>query len=284
MTRAKQWAEAVAAGILLALAATPFVAPFPEPPAFGRGAATIVATVPVLAVVGVTSRADPARRQRILRRAGLLLAISAAAVVARILLAGDISAKVPTADILPKLFALQGEDVDDAVLYEVWVELWLLCAAVTASAVALRRGRRRPQGPAAPAPPRAAPWNAATIVLWLVGLAALAGAVLDGHWTTAFLDRAVHVTGRIADPQPHPRIRFTTTEGVVVEFTQDGYVSRAVGEAVPVAYLAPDPPGTARADTVWANWSDVFGLLWVGLGFTLFPFYGLRARFRVGRW
>ena len=286
----RRWAETAAIGILLAVPALPFVILFPEPPAFGRGAATLVATVAILATVGTAFRAEPARRSRILRRAAILLAITLAAVIARILLAGDITARIPTADVLPRLFGLQGEDVDDAVLYEVWVELWIGCALVALAVIGMRRlaGRPRPSQAAVvrhqAAQPPAPPWNAATIGLWLVGWGLLAGAVLEGHRTAAFLSGATHVNGTIADPQPHPRIRFTTADGVVVEFTQNGAVSRPLGATVPVAYQAADPRGTARADTVWANWSDVLALLWIGLGFTLFPFFGLRGELRTGRW
>ena len=287
-----RWIDAAATGGLLVLAAPPFIILFPEPPAFGRGAAAMVADVAILAAVGTAWRAEQPRRSRILRRAAILLAITVAATGARILLA-DAGATVPTADMLPRVFHLQGEDVDDAVLYEVWAELWLACALLLAGALRLihashlARPRRRPARvgrpwePAAQAMPR---WNVATVLLWLVGWATLVAAALDGHRTSAFLSSAVHVTGAVAEPQPHPRIRFTTTEGASVEFTQDGFVSRPLGAAVPVAYLPEDPAGSAKADTFWADWSDVLGLLWIGLSFTLFPFYGLRATFRPGRW
>ena len=289
----RRWGEIVGTGGLLILAAAPFVGLFPESPAFGRGAAGIVVIVAILATVGTAHRAAQARRRRIFACAALLFAVTVAAVGARILLAGDITAKVPTLDILPAVFGLTGEDVDDAVLYEVWVELWLGCALAAGLAIGLRQStRRRPRRAAVQASPwdvmvpQAAtpPWNGATVLLWLVGWGALTGAVLDGHWTAAFLRQAIHVTGTIADPESHPRIRFTTADGAAVEFTQNGFISRALGAAVPVAYLPADPSGSARADTAWANWSDVLGLLWVGLGFTLFPFYGLRASFRAGRW
>ena len=174
------------------------------------------------------------------------------------------------------------------------MELWLACALVAALVLRVHRAaRRRPVRPAPPASPWGVtipqptappPWNVATVLLWLVGWAVLAGGVLEGHWTEDFLRRADHVTGIIADPQYHPRIQFTTLQGTAVEFTQNGSVSRALGAAVPVGYLEADPSGSARADTLWANWSDVLGLLWTGLGLTLFPFYGLRASFRARRW
>lgn len=281
----RRWAETAALGSMLALGAIPFVGLFPQPPAFGRGAAGIVAAFAIPAMMGTAFRATQPRRRRILGWAGILLTITAAAIAVRILLARTVEAKIPTLDILPALFGLEGEDIDDAVLYERWVEVWLGCALAASLVAALARGLRRP-GPATPPVPAVAapPWNAATVLLWLLGWAVLGGAVLDGHWTAQFLAGAIHVPGTIADPQPHPTIRFTTVDGTVIEFTQNGYVSRPLGTAVPIAYLAANPAGSARADTFWANWSEVLGLAWVGLGFTVSPFYGLRAGFRAGRW
>ncbi len=290
----RRWVETGVAGCMLALVATPFVGLFPEPPAFGQGAAGIAAAVAVLAMVGIAFRATQPKRRRILGWAAILLAITAGSIAARILLARTIEVEVPTLDMLPAIFGLQGEDIDDAILYEGWVELWLAVALATTLAFGLRRVAR-PRRPlhatvaasscAAMVPtPMAPPWNVATVLLWLVGWGMLAGAVVDGHRTTAFLRRAVHVTGTIVDAQPHPSIRFTTADGTIVEYGQNGSVSRPLGAAVPVAYLAADPSGSARADTFWANWGDLLGLVWIGLGFTLFPFYGLRATFRAGRW
>ena len=34
----------------------------------------------------------------------------------------------------------------------------------------------------------------------------------------------------------------------------------------------------------WADWSNMMGMLWIGLGFTLAPFFGSRAEFQAGRW
>ena len=284
-------AKTLATLALLTISAAPFVALFPQPPAFGRGAAAILATFAVLATVGTTARAGPVRQTRIMLRGAVLSATTVAAFAAMVLSAGH-HMDNPTTDILPRLFGLQGEDIDDAVLYEVWVEIWLACALVAALAFLLRRllAPKRPEA-GAPGPsdlmipplPRP-PWNAPTILLWLIGCALLCGAVVDGHVTAAFLSGSVHVTGTIADPQPHPRIRFTATDGSVVVFTQNGSVSRALGAEVPVAYQTHDPAGTARADTFWANWSIVLSLVWIGLGFTLAPFYGFRAVFKPGRW
>ncbi len=287
----RRWAECASIAGLLAVAAIPFALLFPDPPAFGRAGIGILVALAVWATVGVAIRARPPKRRRILGTAVLLLGVTVAAIALNILLART-ATKLPTADMLPRLFGLEGEEIDDAVLYERWLELWLACALV-AQIVRLRWMTQpldtgtRPASPwdvMFPADPAQPPWNGATVLLWLVGCGVLAGALVDGHRTADFLRRADHTMGTIADPQDHPRIRFTTAGGTEVEFIQNGDISRALGATVPVAYLAADPAGTARADTFWANWSDVLGLLWIGSGFTLFPFYGLRAAFRAGRW
>ena len=74
-------------------------------------------------------------------------------------------------------------------------------------------------------------------------------------------------------------MRFATIDGATVTFRQNGNISRAVGDTVPVAYDASDPAGTAQADTFLADWGNTVGLTWLGLGFTLFPFFGIRAAF-----
>jgi hypothetical protein len=184
--------------------------------------------------------------------------------------------------------------MDQTLFYEMWLGTWLACASVPLAAAGLRRVMRRPEAAKAAIPdacdwpttlPLADPrWNIPTILLMLVGLGALGGAVLDAHRMVSFLASSVHVTGEITDPRAHPLIRFTTTDGAVVQFTQNGFVSRPLGAAVPVAYQTRDPAGTAQADTFWVNWSTVLGLLWIGFGFTLAPCFGFRAVMQAGRW
>ena len=274
---------AVAIGAVLTVVYLPFVVGFPEPPAFGRGAVAILAAFIVLATIGISYRTTGLRRIRIMRRAVILLAVTIASIALRRILSGDDILMVPTLDLLPKLFGLEGEDMDDALIYETWLELWLACGLVVLLAAQARRRRPVPEPPTpwgrAPSDP---PWNAATILLVIVGWGVLTGAVLDGHWTAAFLSSASHVTGEIADDEPHPLIRFAA-DGATLTYRQNGSISRPVGAAVPVAYLSEDPAGTARADTFWANWSDVLGLVCVGLGFTLHPFFGFRGTFRGSR-
>ena len=287
----RRWLETAVAGVFLTGAALPFAVFFPEPPAFGPEVVAIAAAAGILASLGMALRATPARRRSMLRGAALLLGLTVGATAIHILRVRDLATRIPTADLLATLFGLQGEDIDDAVLYEEWVELWLGCSLVVFAAMSLSRTLRRHLRAtpvrtvadpwSAPAPTRR--WNAATVALCLVGVAVLVAAVLDGHRTADFLSRATHAVGTVADPRDHPRIRFMTADGTTVEFTQDGAVSRPLGAAVPVAYLAADPSGTARANTFWAVWSDVLGLLWIGLGFTVGPFWGARAVLRGAR-
>lgn len=270
------WRGTIATAVLLAAAMLPFVALFPEPPAFGRGAVAIVAAFVILATIGTSIRTNGTRRARIMRCAAKLLAITTAAIGLRILLSGMILS-IPTPDLLPRLFDLRGEDIDGAFYYEVWLELWLVCALPVFLVAWTRRAARPPPGPPGQ------PFHAPTVLICLVGWAALAGAVLDGNRTAAFLASAVRVTGEIADDSAHPLIFFKTAEGAPVTFRQNGFVFRPQGAAIPVAYRSDDPQGTARADTVLVNWGSVVGLVWIGLGFALHPFFGFRATLRGGR-
>ncbi len=286
----------VATGALLTVVSLPFVLGFPEPPAFGRGAVAILAAFAVLATIGISYRTTGTRRIRIMRRAALLLAVTVTSLALRWMLSGGPILMLPTLDLLPKLFGLEGEEIGDAFIYETWLEIWLACGLVvlltvnaarrlgfrlrheTGTATQSAPGLPNPWGPAPPDPP----WNAATLLLVLVGWGMLTGAVLDGHGTAAFLVSATRVSGEIADDESHPLIRFIA-DGAPLTFRQNGFVSRPVGTAVPVAYQSEDPARTARADTFWANWSEVLGLVWIGLGFTLHPFFGFRGTIRGSR-
>jgi len=277
---------------MLAIAAIPFVALFPEPPHFGRGAMGLVAAFVIPATMGTAYQGDPAQRHRIMWRAGLVLAITVVSLLLRIV-ASRYLGSIPTLEILPRLFSLEGEDIDDAFAYEGWLEIWLCCAepmvipTVWRGIVGQTHAKARPPGPwdqmlvAAKAATR---WNGATVLLWLIGMVALGAAVVQGNQTASFLAGCVRVTGTIADPQSHPIIEFTAYDGAVVRFRQNGSISREQGAAVPVAYQTQDPAGTARADTFWVEWGNVLGFAWIGLDFTVAPFFGFRAAFRAGRW
>ncbi|MGI4797188.1 MAG: hypothetical protein ACRYG8_24675 [Janthinobacterium lividum] len=287
----RRWAETLATGTVLAIAAVPFIVLFPEPPHFGRGAMGLVAAFVIPATMGTAFRGNSAQRHRIMWRAVTALAVTVVSLLLR-LVASRYLNSVPTLEILPRLFSLEGEDIDDAFAYEGWLEIWLCCAAaivipaVWRGAAGWTRAKAKPPGPwdQMLVSAEAARWNGATILLWLVGLAALGGAVVQGHQTASFLAGCVRVTGTIADPQSHPIIEFTAYDGATVRFRQNGSISREQGAEVPVAYQTQDPAGTARADTFWTEWDDVLGFAWIGLGFTLAPFFGFRATFRAGRW
>jgi hypothetical protein len=110
-------------------------------------------------------------------------------------------------------------------------------------------------------------WNAATVLMMAVGCVVLIYIAWHTFQTAAFLHHATRVTGVVVDPAGHPTIRFSTADGVPVEFVQNGFISRPRGAAVPVAYDMHNPAVTARA-----------------AGFTLLPLFGVRARFRPGRY
>ncbi len=280
MTRGRLPATTAIAGLLVAVA-FPFFVLFPDPPVFGPQSLFLAATFAIVATLATAWRAEPGGRWCILRRAGALFGVTAATTGSGMALHGGIPL-IPTPDLLPALFGLHGEDIDGAILFEAWCEMWLGWALV---AVLLARClQRRPAPlPLAMSPwhrkVQRQPWNAATVLLFVVGWCAMAGAVAEGHQTAAFLARADHVAGTIANDDAHPLIQFVTGDGTAVTFRQNGGIARAVGEAVPVAYDPTDPAGTAQADTLFAAWGEVMGLAWIGLGFTLFPFFGVRAAF-----
>ena len=272
-------ATALTAGLLGAVA-FPFVVLFPDPPAFGPEALILLATFAIVATIATTWRAEWLRRQHILHRAAVLFVVTAATTLTNIALHGD--AGLPMLDLLPDAFGLVGEDVDMAILFQSWCELWLIWAVLLGLPLLWwlhrRRARLPPPSPWDRPAPRL-PWNAATWLLFAVGWCAMAGTVVEGHRAATFLRGATRVEGTIASDDAHPLVRFTTADGTAVTFRQNGNVSRAMGASVPVAYDASDPAGTAQADTVFVNWGNTAGLTWLGLGFTLFPFFGIRAAF-----
>lgn len=208
-------ATAAAIAGLLATAAFPFIVLFPDPPAFGPESLLLATAFAIVATLAMAWRANRAGWRRILRRTGVLFGLTAATAVSSMVLHGGVPL-LPTPDLLPALFSLDGED---------------------------------------------------------------AGTVVEGHRTAAFMAGAAHAAGTIANDDAHPLIRFTTGDGTPVTFRQNGGISRAVGAVVPVAYDPADPAGTAQADTLLAAWGEVMGLAWIGLGFSLFPFFGARAAF-----
>ena len=114
-----------------------------------------------------------------------------------------------------------------------------------------------------------------------IGCCTLLLCAFQGSRTTRFLNHATRTSGIIAEAAAHPRIRFETAEGTVVDFVQNGFVSRPQGSMVPVAYDPANPAGTAMVATFWPLWGSALWALPVGLGFTLLPLAG--ATFQWGR-
>jgi hypothetical protein len=115
---------------------------------------------------------------------------------------------------------------------------------------------------------------APTRLLFGVGLVLLSVTVWQVDRTARFLSGATRTMGVVVASTPHPRISFSTPDGRSISFIQNGFISRPAGAAVPVAYEARDPAGTAVAATFWTLWGTALWMLPAGLGFTIFPLFG----------
>ena len=124
------------------------------------------------------------------------------------------------------------------------------------------------------------PKDSASRVLVLVGIACLIYTAWQVFDMQRFLATAVRVTGYTCNTEPHPCIRFATPDKAQVRFTQNGFVSRPLGAAVPVAYQPYNPAGTAQAATWMTTWGEALWMLTPGLGFTLLPLFGVKGHWR----
>ncbi len=116
------------------------------------------------------------------------------------------------------------------------------------------------------------PWPVIALIL-LIGLAASAYTLHACVQLATRLAHATYTAGIIADPQPHPVIRFLDGSGRAVTFVQNGFIVRAAGAPVPVLYDERDPAGTAQAATFWTTWGTALWMLPVGAAFTLSALY-----------
>lgn len=120
--------------VLLVLAFGPMVVLLPHPPAYLQAVGGAVLVAGVGLAVRRHIRATP-QGHRTMRTAAAVLCLATVAATAANIALQPVFVTVPTFDVLPWAFGLQGEDINDAVLFEVWFELWLLCLVVLGSTV-----------------------------------------------------------------------------------------------------------------------------------------------------
>ena len=127
----------------------------------------------------------------------------------------------------------------------------------------MRRGGSVPDTSAG----RDRPWATIAAVL-AAGLFSLGLTVRQAWQLGTLLHHAVHATGHVLVADAHPTIRFTDGGGNVVDFVQNGFISRPVGAAVPVIFDPLDPSATAQAATYWTTWGTALWMLPAGIVFT----------------
>lgn len=123
---------------------------------------------------------------------------------------------------------------------------------------------------------------------WEMVLVAMAGALilawagLQSWRTLDLLARGQRTHGVVVENAGHPLIRFTTTTGNALQFVQNGGASGEPGASIGVVYDPVNPASTARADTFFALWGGILGLLPAGFGCLAVAFLGGEIR-RTGR-
>lgn len=131
------------------------------------------------------------------------------------------------------------------------------------------------------------------ILLIVVGIAALAFAGVQAWQTVRFERRALAaVAVVVADrgeehetmSEAHPLIEFTTRDGQVVRYNQNGMGSQPIGRRLPLLYLPADPRGSAIVATFWTRWSLVILPLIPGVIALLLAWSGAVVGVRPGRY
>ncbi|ULU23881.1 DUF3592 domain-containing protein [Dyella terrae] len=112
------------------------------------------------------------------------------------------------------------------------------------------------------------------VAVSVVATVVLAWALVQTYQTAVFLARCSRTTGVIIENSGHPLILFTTEAGASVQFVQNGGAVGKPGAPMPVAYDPSDPMGSARADTFFALWGSILGVLPIGLGCLAVVFLG----------
>jgi hypothetical protein len=133
------------------------------------------------------------------------------------------------------------------------------------------------------------------LLFWAVGVCALCFGVWQAWEVLRLLQSAVRTQGIIlADilpdgtPSPtgvgRPLVEFTTHEGRVIRYRQNGMGATPPGVQVPVLYLAEDPQESAKVDRPWVLWVPVVWPLFMGLGFIVLMLLGATVQSLPGRW
>lgn len=124
------------AGLVLLLMAAfgPMVVLLPQPPHDLRAAGGVTLAAGIAAAGWRYVHADTRGRRHMLGAATWFCLVTAATVGTAIALQ-PLLVTIPVLDVLPRVFGLQGEDITDAILFEAWFELWLLCLAVSGAAL-----------------------------------------------------------------------------------------------------------------------------------------------------
>ena len=79
--------------------------------------------------------------------------------------------------------------------------------------------------------------------------------------------RADGVVFRQDHGKHHVSIRFNTSDGKVIEYGQNGFISFEVGDKVTVLYDPKKPDFDAKVNTIGATWGDTLGPGILGLFF-----------------
>jgi hypothetical protein len=113
----------------------------------------------------------------------------------------------------------------------------------------------------------------------IVGVLLLIGAIFAAVTTDRFIRSATRAEGeviRLNAGGAHPEIRFVPPGEAPVQFSGQGFIKYAVGDAVTVLYRkdSQSPPGyQTQIDTPGALWASAGMLTWLGVSLVIGGWY-----------
>lgn len=110
-----------------------------------------------------------------------------------------------------------------------------------------------------------------------IGFIILTGVGIFGYQTSQFIKTALPAKGKVIKQtagSSHLAVKFVTNDAKEIEYLQNGFVSRNVGEEVDVLY-DPQNPQNASFDTFWALWGGHLMLFLLGFVFILLALFKL---------